>query len=108
MPIVTLGQLLPFALLTNALQALRGAETGVGMAVFDQLAGIFLIDGLAVALAVGTVRAAHVRAFIPVEAQPTQALLEFFLGAGHVTFLIGVLNAEDKLSAGLSGKQIVV
>jgi hypothetical protein len=108
MAVVALRQLLFFALLTNTLQALRRAETGIGMAVLDQLAGIFLIDGLTIALAVRAVRATHVWAFVPMEAQPTQALFEFFFGAGHETFLIGILNPEDKLTAGLTGKQIVV
>ena len=69
------------------------------MAVFNQLLGVFLVNGLAFALAVRAVFAALVRALIPVEAEPGQRLEDGGFAFRRRTGLVGVFDAQDELAA---------
>ena len=50
-------------------------------------------------------RAALVRALIPVDAQPAQAVVDGGLGCGGVAGGIGVLDAEDECAAVVRGRR---
>ena len=54
------------------LQLLRAAETVVGRAGINQLLAVFPVEGKALGLPVGAVRATDVGAFVPIQAQPAQ------------------------------------
>jgi hypothetical protein len=54
------------------------------------------------------VRAAYVGAFVPLQAQPVQAVDQLLLGLGVVASAVGVFDAQDELPAGLAGQQVVV
>ena len=54
------------------------------------------------------VGAAHVRAFIPIEAQPAQPVHDGLDGPPHGALLVGVLDAQNKPAAMLAGEQPVI
>src|SRR5579875_2428422 len=82
----------------HRLQPLRRAETSVGMAGSDQLLGIFKIDGAPLCLVIGAIRAAHVRAFVPIQPKPAEPFEDGVNGALHCTRGIGVFDADNELA----------
>src|SRR5690606_33189930 len=52
-------------------------------------------------------RAALVNTFIPIETEPTHKAELVFLAAFHIAFLVRIFNADNKLAALISSKQIV-
>jgi len=50
-------------------------------------------------------RTAHLGSLIPVESEPTQGLEDERLGAGDITLLIGVLDAEDEVAARMARRE---
>ena len=89
-------------------QFLGRIEGDVGASGVEELADIFLIDFLALALAVRAVVAAEADAFVELNAEPAERLQDIFLGTGHEACGVGVLDAEDELAAVLAGEEIVV
>ena len=85
-------------------------ESIVGVALVDQLAGVFFIDakGFPFALAVGAVGAALVGALIGFEAAPGEGIEDILFGAGYVAGLVGVFDPEDEVAAVAAGKEVVV
>src|SRR5690606_32074712 len=73
----------------------------------QQLLRILAVHGLAVALAVGAVGAAHVRAFVPLKAQPAQRFENLVLGILRGAGLVRVLDADDELPAMAARKGLV-
>jgi hypothetical protein len=78
------------------LQLLRRAEAVVGMTRGEQLVGVGRIEMQALRLAVGPARAADVRPFVPVQAEPAEVFENALLGLLRRTLGVGVLDAEDE------------
>ncbi len=89
---------------TQLVQALGGAEAGEGMVLVHQLLGVLLVDLAALALAVGTMRAAHIRALVPLDAQPAQGVEYLLLGLAGGAQLVRILDAQDELATVLTGE----
>ena len=102
------GFALRFGGLAGLVKAFFGAEAGIRRALFDQLPGVFLIDGLAVALDVGAVIAADVRAFVIGQAGQVHGLVDHVHRAGNLALLVGILDAEDELAAVAAGVEVRV
>jgi hypothetical protein len=66
-----------------------------------------LVDIATLALPVRAVRAADVRAFVPVDAQPAQGVEDLLFGLAGRTQLVGVFDPQDELTAVLLGKAVV-
>ncbi len=94
--------------LAHLLQTVGRAEAGIGVPLFDQFLCILGVDLAAFGLPVGTIRAANVGAFVIVEPEPAQAVHDLLLRAGDGALQIGIFKAQDELSAGLFGEQIIV
>ena len=99
-----------FMFFAHLFELFGGIEGVVGVAVPDELGGIFFIDaeGLAFALAVGAEGAALERAFVGFQATPGEAVVDVLFRARDVTALVGVFDAEDEFSAMLAGEEIVI
>ena len=91
----------------HLVQFVAGAEAREGMAQVDQLLAVLLVDITALALAIRAVRAADIRTFAPVDAQPAQGIEDLLFGLSGRTQLIGVLDPQDELTAMLLGKAVV-
>ena len=94
-------------------QLFRGAEAAVGFALVQQLLGVSGVDIEALRLAIGAVCAfggvvETAGAFIPVEAEPVQVFNELGFVTGFAAFQIGILNAQQKLTACAACKKPVV
>ena len=72
------------------------------MALLDQFVRIPLVDVPALALPVRAMRAADVRALVPLDAEPAQGVVDLLLGLPRRTQLVGVLDAQDELTAVLT------
>jgi hypothetical protein len=70
--------------------------------------GILLVDFFALRLAVRAVRAAHIGAFVPFQAQPAQAVDQLLLGAFHIALAVGIFDPQNKLPASLAGQQKII
>ena len=73
----------------------------VGMPRGQQLGGHVAVDVVALRLPVGLVRAAHLRALVPVQAEPAHAVEQVPVGLLGVPGRVGVLDAEHELPAGV-------
>src|SRR5208282_2376870 len=93
--------------LALALQLLLAAEAAVGFAFADQALGVFAIDLPLVALAIGRERAADIRPFVPIEAEPAGIVDELALVAHLAALQVGVFNAQDERSALLAREEPV-
>mmetsp|Transcript_7884 Transcript_7884/g.19695 ORF Transcript_7884/g.19695 Transcript_7884/m.19695 type:complete len:603 (-) Transcript_7884:9-1817(-) len=100
-------QLLLLRLLLHGVQLLVGAEAGVRVAGRHQLVGQLLVDVRALGLAVGAVRAAHVGALVPVQAQPLEVAHHGLLGRARGARSVRVLDAQHELAAVAFGVQVV-
>lgn len=83
----------------HAFEPLGRTEAAKGIAVGQQLVGIAGIDALALALAIGRVRAALVGAFIPFESHPAERIHDLGFAVGGRAALIGILDPQDELAA---------
>ena len=68
---------------------------------------VFFVNGIPLALAIRTVVSALVGTFIPIEAEPVQAVEDDLVRLGGVAFFIGILDAEDELAAVFAGEEPV-
>ena len=96
-----LGELLGSA---DLIKALGGAEAGKGMAVGHQLLRCGLVQIAPLALPVGPVGAADLRALIPVQPQPAEGLENCRLAFCRGTGLIRIFDAQHELTALASRK----
>ena len=94
--VVARGFLARHLLGANRIEALGRAEAGEGMALLDQFVRIPLVDVPALALPVRAMRAADVRALVPLDAEPAQGVVDLLLGLPRRTQLVGVLDAQDE------------
>src|SRR5690606_35816218 len=97
-PVVARWELVLLLLLADGLQALRGAETAVGVAILDQPLRDLGVAVLALALDIRRVRAADVRPLIPLEPEPAEAVHQVLDRAFDESLAVGVLDAEDELA----------
>src|SRR5271165_1688150 len=96
------------SLLPLLLQFLWGAETTVSFALLEQLVRMLAIDPQTLALAVGRIRAANLRPFLPVQTQPAQIFYQLRFVAGLAALHVGVFNTEYKVSSIVAGEEPVV
>src|SRR5882672_11187413 len=94
-------------LLAHGLQTFWGTPTAIGGTGSDQLLGIALIQGKTLRLPVRSVRAAHIRAFVPLQPDPAQRAQDRFFITSMRARLIRVFNTDEKLPTVGSGKDIV-
>ena len=87
-------------------ELLLGAEAIVCLARLHKLFGIGQVHILALALHIGTEITAHVGTFVPLHADALQRAVDHVDRAGNVAALIGVLNAQNELSAVCLGVQV--
>ncbi|MNM94018.1 hypothetical protein D3C81_1064080 [compost metagenome] len=92
---------------THLVQLFGGAEAREGMAHVDQLLGVLLVDIAALALTVRAMRAADVRAFAPLDAEPAQGVEDLLFGLTGRTQLVGIFDTQDEFAAVLLGKAVV-
>ena len=85
------------------LDLLRSGEGFVGVAGFEQLGCDVLIDVATLGLAVRAVRATHVDAFIPVDAQPIQGLDDLVVAFLGVALGVRILDTEHERALGVAG-----
>ena len=83
---------------------------GRGVVVIGMAAGQQLFDGLLIAiqplrLVVGGERTAHLGPFVPIDAQPMQAVEDRLQRLLDVPLLVGVVDPQNELAAMLPGEQ---
>src|SRR6185312_9647529 len=73
----------------------------VGSARGLELLQVFPVEGAALALPVGAARSADLRALVPVQPQPSQAVVDDVEEGLAVARLVGVLDPQDEGAAGV-------
>jgi len=86
----------------------RCVEGVVGVTGGDEALGILRVERLALGLAVRAVGAGTGGAFIGFETGPFEGVHDIFFGSGHIAALVGVFDAEDKISVMVAGEEIVI
>src|SRR5262249_49074573 len=79
----------------------------VSMALLDQLADRRLVTVQPLRLIVRPMGSAYLGAFVPVEAEPAEAVEDRLQRLRHVTLLIRVVDTENELTAVLAGVEPV-
>jgi len=82
------------------------AETAVGVAARDEQLGIFFIESPPLGLDIRADRAADIRAFVMRQAAGAHGAVNDIDRALNIAPLIGVLNAQDELTAGVPRDQV--
>ena len=95
-------------LLVELLKPLLGAEAIISGAKLDKLFGVFHINGLALALDVGTVVSAYVGTLVIGKTCNGKGRLNNVGRALYKTLTVGVLNAKDKAAVVVLGDEIRV
>ncbi len=96
--------LLRFGLLVaHLLEPFGGTPAVVGVAGLNQLIDVGAVGVESFRLAVRAVLTADVRAFVRLQAEPFERVVDLLLGAFDEAGLVGVFDAEDELAAGLAG-----
>ena len=94
----------PFAFL---LQLGFGAEAQISFAFTQQALGMFAINFQTVGLAIRSVRAADIGAFVPVQAEPLEIGNELIFKAGFAAFDVGIFDAQHHGAAIVPGEKPV-
>ena len=89
-------------------QLFRRAEAAIRLAFTQQAVGVLFVNRKALGLAIGSVRAANLRAFAPVETEPVQVFDELCLMLFLAALNIGIFNAQNVFPARMTGDQPVV
>ena len=82
----------------EGVQALSGAEAAVGMPGIEELMCVFAVDGAAFGLFVWPVWSSYFRAFIPLQASPSEVFEQALLGICYGPFLIRVFYSQKELA----------
>ena len=106
--VVDEGLLVGFGFLAVLVELLGRVESNVSTAFGQQLVTVLFIKVFAVALLVRAEIAAHVVAFVELDAAPIERFNNILFGSWHETRLVGVLNTENHFATVLLGKQIVI
>ena len=80
--------------LAARLQFLLGAEAAIGVARGDELLRIGQVQGFTLALDIGAVIPADIRAFVPIHAHVLQGAVDQLRGPFHKAALVRVLDAQ--------------
>ena len=102
--VVLRGLLARLLLAAHLLQALPRAPAAVGLPGGQQFGPHLLVQGQALGLPVGGVWPPDVRALVPLQAQPAQAVVDGLFRLGDEALLVGVLDADDELPSPLAGQ----
>src|SRR5688572_15858212 len=94
-------------LLTPALQLLGIAEAAIRVALGEELLRPLRVDREPLALPVGSMRPARVRALVPVEAEPPERLVDRALRLLGGALAVGVLDPEHEHAPVAPGIQVV-
>ncbi len=94
-------------LLAHCLEPLGGAVAAVGLPLGDQALGVLLVERQPVRLKVRPVVAADLGPLVPAEPQPAESIEEVGQRVGDVAGAVGILDAQDKLAAGVAGEDVV-
>ena len=94
--------------LVKSVNSLLGAEAVIRMTRLNELQSIFLVDTHSFGLNVRANGSADIGAFVPVKSADSQGIIYLFNCALNVSFLVGILDPEDKVSAVLLGDDIGV
>ncbi len=89
-------------------ESLGSVEGIISIAAFDELHRVFEVDSAPLALAVGGVRAAHAYSFVHLNAAPLERLYYVVFRAGHKPLAVGILYAEDEITAVFACEKVVV
>ena len=100
------GELCFLLCLMESIYALLGAEAVVCLALVNELLCVLYIKILALGLDIWPAAAAHIRAFVPVEAAYAESLVYLVHCTLDISFEVGILYPEDKVTAVLSGDDI--
>ncbi len=100
-------QLLLLLELAHLGEPLARAVAVVGLALVDELVDVRLVRVEPLTLTVRRVRAADVGALVPVQVEPVQRVEDLLLGIGLEARPVGVLDAQDELSALLTRERKV-
>ena len=104
-PVVARRLFLRLLFLAHPVQPLPRAVAAVRPVARDETFGVLLKYLDAFRLHVRSVRAAYVRAFVPIEAEPPQRLHLNFNALLHESRTVGVLDPQDELAAFVLGQQ---
>src|SRR5579864_1321289 len=88
-------------------QVLLRAETEIRLALSQQPLRMFAIDFQPIGLSIGTVCAANIGTFVPIEPQPFQILEQRSLETRFTALNVGVLDAQHHRAALLPRKEPV-
>jgi hypothetical protein len=105
--IVTKLLLIFILFLADFLHAFGRTETRISVSLLDKSLCMFLIDFAPLCLTVRAKRSANIRAFVKWDSQPAQTVHDLLFGAFHKSFLVGIFEPQNKLSARLTSKQII-
>ena len=75
-------------------QIFGAAKAKIGFAFVEQALGVPLISVHAIALPIWSKVTAHIRTFVPIDAQPTQVFENLRLETSFASLHIGVLDSE--------------
>ena len=89
-------------------QLFLGAEAAVGVARGDELLRVGQVHDLALALYIGAVIAADIRAFIPIHAHVLKGAVNKLRGPFHKAILIRILDAQQEAAPVLAGEKVSV
>ena len=103
--IVAAGQAALLQRLADGGQLLRRLVGAIGVVAGEQSLGVLLVQFPALALHVGPVWAANVRPLVPIQPQPAQAADQIVQALGVETLLVGVLDAQNKLTVRVARQQ---
>ena len=81
------------------------AEAVIGRALGYQQMGVFAVQAPPLRLDVGAHRAAHVGAFVVIQAALGHGAVDDIGGAFHQTALVGILNAQDERAVIVPGDE---
>jgi hypothetical protein len=100
-------ELLGLLVRAELLEALAGAEARVGVAGGHQLLDMLAVDLRPLALAIRPLGTALVGALVPLQAQPSQGLVDHLLGLDVGPLAVCVLDAQHEAAAVLLGQGVV-
>ena len=92
----------------EGIEALLSAEAVIRLPFPHQLLRIGQIEPLPLALHIGSIFAAYIRALVVAEAHLLQSVVNYLNGTLHLAFLICILNTQHKGTAHGFGDQIFV
>ena len=97
-----------FDLSALALKFLRCIECDICLAAVEKNLNILLVYVATLRLPVRALVASETYAFVELDSQPAERFKDILLGTRHKTVRIGIFYTEDKVTAMLLGKKIII